>query len=185
MDGTKGRGVQFAAAAVLLAAALASAGFAANIKAVAGENIDFRQYKTYQWAPTKFLGKAGVEEDNPTLTPIIKAAVNKELTARGLREVTEGGDLEVVTLALQAYIPQLEAVLFPMGMDGMYYATPIATMGRYNREGTFAINLIDLHAKKSAWAGMITQSIDNKPGAGAKKIPGATEKLFQKFPIKK
>jgi len=158
--------------------------FAGKVKTFVSETTDFASYKTYQWLPTKALTKTGIVEDDPTITPIIKAAVNRELAARGLKEVSQGGDLQIVTCALHSYVPQLEALIFP-GYLAMDYATPIASMGRYNREGTLAINLIDTRTKKSAWAAMVTESIDNKPGAGAKKIPKATEKLFSKFPIKK
>ena len=185
MRAINGRSVYRSILLAFLAAALVRNGVAGKIKVVAADNVDFASYRTYQWVPPKVLGKAGIVENDPTLAPVIKAAVNRELTAPGLKEVASGGDLEVVTLALHAYIPQLEAMLFPMGMAGLDYATPIATMGRYNREGTFAVNLIDMRTNQSAWAGMITESIANKPAAGAKKIPGAAERLFKKYPVKK
>ena len=100
------------------------------------------------------------------------------------RSVAEGGDLEVITRALNTYVPQLEAFIFPVGVP-YDYSSPLAAVGRYNREGTLAISLVDSHTKKSAWAGMITETIDDKPGAGARKIPKATETLFKKFPVKK
>jgi len=78
---------------------------------------------------------------------------------RGLKEVAEGGDLQVATGILTTSIPQVEAVIF--GGPANIYATPIATMGRYNREGTLVVNLIDTRTKKSAWIGMVTESIDN------------------------
>jgi hypothetical protein len=58
-------------------------------------------------------------------------------------------------------------------------------MGRYNREGTLVVNLIDTRTKKSAWVGMVQESIDNKPGAGRKKLPSAAAKLFKKYPSTK
>src|SRR6185295_17506319 len=103
---------------------------------------------------------------------------------RGLKEVTEGGDLQVATCALNGHVPQLEAYIFPQGTP-YDYVQPIAAVGRYNREGTLAISLIDTRTKKSAWAGLITESIDDKPGGGIKKIPKATETLFKKYPAKK
>jgi hypothetical protein len=48
-----------------------------------------------------------------------------------------------------------------------------------------AVNLIDTRTKQSVWMGLVTESIDNRPGGGAKKIPKATEKLFKKYPVKK
>ncbi len=173
-----------AGAVSLLCASILDPCFAGKIKTFVGSNVDFASYKTYQWLPTKVLGSTGVVEDDPTLSPIIRSAVNRELTARGLKEVPEGGDLQVVTFALNAYIPQLEAYIFPTGVP-YDYPIQVAAMGRYNREGTLAINLIDSRTKKSAWAGMITESIANKPNAGAKKIPKATETLFKKYPVKK
>jgi len=169
---------------MLLGAALLTPCFAGKVKTFVNENVDFASYKTYQWLPTRVLAKTGIVEDDPAISPIIKAAVNRELTARGLKEVAEGGDLQVITCALNTYIPQLDAYIFPVGVP-YDYPTPLAAMGRYNREGTLAISLIDRNTKKSAWAGMITESIDNKPGAGARKIPKATETLFKKYPVKK
>jgi Domain of unknown function (DUF4136) len=62
---------------------------------------------------------------------------------------------------------------------------PLATTGRYNREGTLAVNLIDSHTNKSVWAGVVTENIDNKPGAGVKKISKAATALFKRYPVKK
>jgi hypothetical protein len=101
-----------------------------------------------------------------------------------LTEAAEGSDLEVITCALNTYVPQLEAFIFPAGVP-YDYPSPLSAVGRYNREGTLAISLVDSHTKKSVWAGIITETIDNKPGAGARKIPKATETLFRKFPLKK
>jgi len=170
-------------AVFLISIALAPC-YAGKVQTYASPSVDFASYKTYQWVPTKVLGKSGIVEDDPTFTPVIKEAVNRELTARGMKEVPDGGDLEVVTLALGTSIPQLEALIFPIGVT-YDYPEPMATIGRYNREGTFAINLIDRKTKKSAWAGMIKETINTNPGAGVKKIPKATESLFKKYPIKK
>jgi len=172
------------AATLLIGGLLAAPGLARKVKTAAGEHIDFTAYKTYQWLPTKSLTSTGTVENDPRVTPAIKDAVNRELTARGLREVAEGGDLQVATFAMTVPVPQLEAVLFP-GNVAMDFATPIATMGRWNKEGTLAINLIDARTGKSAWVGLVTDSIDTKPGSGLGKIPGATQAMFNKYPIKK
>jgi len=171
-------------AMAMMCAALCTPRLAGKVMVFAGPGADFSSYKTYQWLPTRVLTKTGLVEDDPVLTPIIKAAVNRELAARGLKEVAEGADLEVSTCAATTYVPQLEALLFPTGYWWDYQVSP-APIGRYNREGAYAINLIDVRRKKAAWTAIITQAIDNKPGAGAKKIPKATETLFKKYPVKK
>lgn len=163
---------------------LVNSGFARKIKTSVGPNADFPSYRTYQWLPTKALTSSGIVENDPILTPAIQAAVNTELVARGLQEVAKGGDLLVATLVLNSYFPQLEAVVFANNLP-FNYGTPIATMGRYNKEGTLAINLIDTRMNKYAWAGLVTDSISNKAGSGIGKLPGAAAALFSRYPVKK
>jgi hypothetical protein len=175
---------RLALAAICVLAALPPPCYGRKIKTNASKNADFASYKTYHWLPVKTLAKTGVVEDDAAIAPIIREAVNKELAALGLTEVKQGGDLEVATFASTTFVPQLEAVIFPGG-QALDFETPIATMGRYNKEGTFAINLIDTKSKRSVWAGMATDSITNKPGAGLKKLPSATAAMFSKYPTKK
>ena len=165
---------------VLWTGLLADRSFAAKIRTQAMPGAEFARYKTYQWLPPKVLTKSGVVENHAVLAPAMKEAIGRQLAAHGLTEVAQGGDLEVSALALTASIPQLEAVVF--GGSDMMYATPIATMGRYNKEGTLVVNLIDTRSKKPAWVGMVQDSLDNKEGSGLKKLPAASEKLFKKYP---
>ena len=167
----------------LAAGVLVAPAHAGKVRAESTKGADFAGYKTFRWLPTRVLKSSGVVEDDPVLGPAIRDAVNQQLLKRGYREVTEGGDLLVSAGVLTSYIPQLEAVIFA-GPQNLTYATPIATMGRYNKEGTLIVNLIDSKTKKSAWIGMIQESIDNKQGAGQKKLPSAAAKLFKKYPVK-
>src|SRR5436309_12166571 len=96
-------------AACLLCVSMAPPGFARKVKTVAGVHATFATYRTYEWLPVKTLGKAGIVEDDTTVAPIIRKAVNTELAALGLVEVKEGGDLQVAAFASTASIPQLEA----------------------------------------------------------------------------
>src|SRR5215470_8853634 len=122
--------------------------YAGKVRAETLPGADFASYKTYRWLPPKVLTKTGVVENDPVLGPAIKDAVNLQLARRGLKEVSEGGDLEVSAGVLTHSIPQLEAVMFA-GPSDLMYATPVATMGRYNREGTLIVNLIDTRTKQS------------------------------------
>lgn len=159
-----------------------SVSYGGDLKTYPSKEANFSQYKTYRLAPPKFLAKTGVVEDDPVVAPLIKEAVNRYLPLKGLTEVTEGGDLEVQTVALTDAIPQLEAAYFAGGLD-MAFATPIATMGRYNRRGTLVINLIDTRTKKSAWMGIATESLGN-PGQekNKKKVDKAAQRMLKKYP---
>ena len=158
--------------------------YAGKVQSWIGKDADFTRYKTYQWLPVRVLTKTGVIEDDEVAAPLIRQAVNRQLALRGLKEVKEAGDLQISAAALSESIPQLEAVILPAGFASLDYAQPIATIGRYNREGTLAINLIITGTKTSAWFGLAKESIDNKPGAGLKKIDKAAASLFKKYPGK-
>jgi len=173
----------FAVVLLIAAGPLAERCLAGKVRVEIGTGADFARYKTYQWLPTKILASSGVVENDPTVGPAMKAAINKQLAEKGLREVAEGGDLQVSALALREAIPQLEAVVF--GGPDMMYAEPIATMGRYNHEGTLVVNLIDTKTKKSAFLGMAKETIDRGEGTGLKKLPAAASKLFKKYPSPK
>ncbi len=155
---------------------------AGKVQSWVGKDADFGRYKTYEWLPVRVLTKTGVVEDDKDAAPVIREAVNRQLALKGLREVDKGGDLQVSAGALTASIPQLEAVFLPPGFNGMIYAQPIATIGRYNKEGTLIVNLIIAGTTKFAWLAIGKENIDNKPGAGLKKIDKAAANMFKKYP---
>jgi hypothetical protein len=154
--------------------------FAGKVQTWMEKGADFSQYKTYRWLPPKLLTRTGVVENDPVIAALIKDAVGRELGRKGLTEVSEGGDLEISTLALAESIPQLEALIFTGAPPD--FTSPIGTVGRYNREGTLVVNLISTRTQKSAWCGMARETLDSKPGSGRKKIGPAAAKLFKKYP---
>ena len=168
-------------------ALVATACWGGEVKAFASGSADFSRYKTYQWLPSKALTKAGIIENEPTVGPIVEKAVKGELAKKGLTEVSEGGDLQVATLVLAESVPQLEAVLFgslELAPGTAWGMSPIGTIGRYNRQGSLAVNLIDPHTNKGVWAGIATRSI-GKPSQNARNIEKAAEELFKKYPSRR
>jgi hypothetical protein len=155
--------------------------FGGKVKTLSGKDADFASYKTYEWLPTKIRTGAGIVENDPEVTPLIKQAVNEQLAKKGLREVPSGGDLQVATLILTESVPQVEALVFSTGTQPNW-GTAVTTVGRYNREGSLFVNLIDTKTKLSAWVGMATESLPDKQGSGKKKIATAAEKMFKKYP---
>ncbi len=159
---------------------------AQKVKIVTAKDADFAHYTTYQWLPPRVLAKTGIEENHP-YNPILKAVVGNQLAQQGLKEVAEGGDLLIEAYVSTASVPQQEAVLFGEGYN-FDYGTVVASMGRYNREGTLFLNLIDRRKKKSAWAGMTTQNLSRgtlSPDAARSKLETAAKAIFKKYPAKK
>jgi hypothetical protein len=84
-------------------------------------------------------------------------------------------------------VPQLEALIYTID-PFMLYGAPIATVGRYNRQGTLLLNLIDRRTKKSAWIGMVTDSLPTgilEPEQVRARLDKAARNIFAKYPVKK
>src|SRR3954468_21687243 len=126
----------------------------AEVKAFGAKDADYSRYKTYKWLPSKVLAQTGVVEGDDVVAPMIARAVKSELAKKGFTEVKEGADLEVVTWGLRHSTPQLEAMIFSYVEGSQWGSSAIATMGRYNKEGTLVVNLVDPKTNKSVWAGM-------------------------------
>jgi hypothetical protein len=154
---------------------------AGDVKTAVAQGVDFSRYKTYHLLPTKFLTKSGVVDGDDRVQPMIAKSVNEQLAKKGFSQVSQGGDVEVVTWALSESVPQLEAVLFaPYGTID-WGTAPISTVGRYNRQGTLAVNLIDVKTNKSIWAGMVTRAL-GRPSQLDRDIDKGASDLFKKFP---
>jgi hypothetical protein len=171
---------------LVLVALLLPAAFAGKVKSQVGKEAEFTRYKTYKWLPPKVLTKMGIVENHPA-NPMLKEVFASLLASKGLKEVPEGADLEIQVAALNESVPQLEAVVM-FGGYYLMYDTAIATMGRYNKEGTLLINMIDIQKKKSAWAAVVTESIPTKPMDEKQlreKVEKAAKKIFEKYPAAK
>lgn len=140
----------------------------------------FSEYKTYEWLPPRILTRSGLIENDDTISPVVRRALDRELAKQGLMQVAEGADLQVSTLAFRESIPQVEALVYPGGIPGTV-GMPITIVGRYNHQGTLVINLIDTATKKSAWAALATDSL-GKPDQLESKVNKAVANMFKKYP---
>jgi hypothetical protein len=163
--------------------------FAGKVKAYAGRDIDLTRYKTYEWFPPRVLTKAGVVEDHPA-NPILKEEVGRQLSQRGLNEVADGAELQIQIWVLTQSVPQIEAVILAAAPGGDVFSTgaPLATVGRYNREGSLYVSLIDRQTKAGVWLGMATDSLPNgtiDEDEIRAKVNKAATNIFKKYPVKK
>lgn len=172
--------------AFLLLTALAAAPVSAQkLRSVqTSKSADYSSYKTFTFLPVKTMESSGVVEDNPRIAPVVKEAIAAQLTAKGLKQVPSGGDLEINVYITRYSSPHLEALTFA-GPPDVTYAVggPITTTARYNEEGTMVVNLIDVKSRKSAFFAMATSTLKrDKPAYD--KIQSASEKMFQHYPAK-
>ena len=111
----------------------------------------------------------------------MNAAIRKELNAKGLKEVTESPDLDVSAGALVEASAQLEAIVYNFNMDATFGTSPLYTIGRYNKEGTLIVNLIDPRVKKSVWVGFAKRALGRESSREGD-VNKAAQALFKKYP---
>ena len=153
---------------------------AGDVKTFAEKDVDLSTSKTYRLLPTRVLTVNGVIEDDPEISPLIVAALRKQLSQKGLTEVSEAADLEVAAGGLAVSIPQIEAFLLTP-LNTVSWDSPIATLGRYNKEGTLIVNLIDARTSRSVWLGVAKRAL-GKPSSLSRDIDRAAEAMFKKYP---
>jgi Domain of unknown function (DUF4136) len=177
------RTVHVLAAGIVLSISTLAPAIAGDVRTFPAKGIDLATYRTYRLLPPRVLTKTGLHDDEPTVGPLIRTALSRELAGRGLVERPEGADLEVASAATAVSIPQIEALIYSWVGDGtsVIGTTPIATVGRYNKEGTLYVNLIDPRTQKSVWLGISTRAL-GKPDNFEGDINKATQALFKKYP---
>ena len=159
---------------------------AGDVRTFPIKGVDLAAYRTYRLLPPKILTKTGLHEDEPTVGPLIREALARELAVKGLIAVSEGADLEVASAATAVSIPQIEALVYNWIADGTSNigTAPLATLGRYNKEGTLYVNLIDPRTNRSVWLGISTRAL-GKPTNFEHDINKAAQALFKKYPAVK
>ena len=159
---------------------------AGDVKVFPVPKTDYAAYKTYNWLPPRLLTASGLVEDDPTIAPLIKKAVNRELAKKGFTEVPSGGSVQIVSIGMSTGTLMLDGFLATYGFDAYWGVTTanITPVTSYNREGTLAVALIDPKTKKGIWCGMATEAL-GRPGRTEKAIDSAAERMFKKYPPKK
>jgi hypothetical protein len=170
-----------------------------EIKTNQDPDANFAAIKTYAWLPPMPIVKHVASEDltNPTLSqealgPAIVAAVDRQLTARGLTQADrETADVHV------AYFAAL-TVGFSQTYLGEYYGyvtgwpSPIApglapsTSSNIYEKGTLIIDIVQRASKRAIWRGAAGTRIaqERTLEERIKRLNEGTERIFQKFPIK-
>ena len=192
------RAVSAAAIGVLLTAGIVGAQ-KLQIKTNQDPDADFGAIRTYAWLPPAPIVQnvASADVSNPTLSqealgPAIVAAVDRQLTARGLKQVDrETADVHV------AYFAAL-TVGFNQTYLGEYYGyvtgwgSPIApglapsTSSTVYEKGTLVIDIVQRASNRAIWRGAAVTRIaqERTLDERIKRLNEGTERIFQKFPIR-
>src|SRR6185369_15429704 len=163
---------------IILAAAILfcsmSPVFAQKVKVDVDTTTNFSTYKTFAWAD-------GMVARNPLITQAIIAAVESELTARGLTKVAANPDLKVAVVAagmdIQAVGPTWNNVNYATWGG---YTNPAALMNVTT--GTMLIDLVDTKKDISVFRGVAKETLNRSPSADITGDAKSVEKLIKKYP---
>jgi hypothetical protein len=175
-------GIASAAVVLLL---LAHQSLLAKVEVYPGKTSP-SDYKTFKWTRMRtFTVQAGFSEDDPVVIPAIKKAISAQLVKAGMVEVAENPDIELYSMAMGQSVPNVDFMVMGMTptVNSQAAYSPgfrTFTMGRYNKEGTLALHLVDSKTNKSVWLGIVTKAIKN-PNNLEGDINKAVDELFKKF----
>ena len=146
-------------------------------------NANFSQYRTFTWIRPPHY------RSDPFMDQHIMDAVNAQLTAKGWRYVTEGGDVGVVAHVATREEHSLETFYdgFGGGWGWRHWGGGFGeaiTMDHPLEVGTLVVDLFDTRTKQLIWRGEATESLSEKPDKDVKKLNKAVDKLFRDFPPK-
>ena len=148
----------------------------AIIKADYDQEIDFANYKSFDWMARP--QKKGVDPfvENTLLEKRIKNAANTELTAKGYqRQTTADPDLMVVYYV--GVKGKLDVRAYGYGYWGGFYGPDVR---QYN-EGTLILDFVDPESNELVWRGWYAGAIKGR-AIREKEIHRAVRHILEKFP---
>lgn len=169
---------------VLAIAFLSTVAHAQKTSAAHDQNINFANYKTFMLSETH-----GAR--NPFVNQMIIAAVEHELTAKGLVKVDANPDLKVVYLAATGFNLQVASVSFGYTVNPVYSGLVPAGSATWDvTTGTLLVDLIDGKTDRIVFRGtaedVLQRAPSNDPAADAKlvskQVNKAIAKIFKKYP---
>ena len=134
---------------------------------------DFSGYKTYAWGDCRVEG-------NPLVQERIISALEKQLSARGLKRVEGEADIRVVYHGSTRQDMSGDLWGYGPGPDWNAAGT---TVGTYPI-GTLVVDLLDAGSRRLVWRGVAGDTLSDDPVKHEKTINKAAEKMFARYPVK-
>ena len=171
-----------------------------EIKTNKDETADFSAVRTYAWLPPAPVVQNTAPDSlrNPTLSqealgPAITAAVDRELTARGLVQAApDVADVHVAYFAAlgmgfsQTYLGEYYGYITGWGAPVALGAAPSTSTTIYEK-GTVLVDVVNRSAKRVIWRGTAVTRIEHEHTLDKRvaRINDGVERMFRDFPIRR
>jgi hypothetical protein len=170
---------------LIVIALLVSSAFTVNaqkVKVSSNPACDFSKYKTYTWDQGTLA--------NPLIKQYIVAAVDKELTAKGLRKVANDPDMILTTLTATESDLTTTSPSWAPALNSIATGIPASSQAWAVTKGTLMIDISDAKTKDGIWRGTASHTLEDGPTGNSvkdakaveKPINKAVQKMFKKFP---
>lgn len=166
---------------IAMAFALTTLSFAQAIRTDYDRKTNFSQYKTFSFEK--------IQTKDPLLVDRVTSAVSAALSAKGLTQVTSGGDISIVAITMTRKQQTLNTFYDNFGGgwgwrgsdEGFGEAT--TTTDTY-RVGTLVVDLFDTKSKQLVWRGSESNAVSNNSSKNIKNLDKGVAKLFKGYPPK-
>jgi hypothetical protein len=155
----------------------ATVAFADKVTFDYDHSVNFSKYRTFMWIQEP-------QTKDPFMKDRIIQSINLQLSARGLRQVSDGADL-----ALGANLATEEKhtwETYYTGSDGWGWGWGgggwATTTERTYLEGTLTVDIFDAQNKKVVWQGIAVDTLSHKPEKRTREFDKEVAKMFRGFP---
>ncbi len=159
---------------------------AQKIKVEYDKSFDFSKYKT-------FAMDVYQESAKPMLRLAILAAVQDDLTKRGVKQVADNPDLYVQVYGATDtdftthYHDPIYGGTIPSINSGimLWHNIPGTNTTVIISKGELVVDLIDARQKQLVWRGVAKQKLSDQREKLLDQVNTAVEKMFEQYPVKK
>jgi Domain of unknown function (DUF4136) len=168
----------------LLIVFIAAVAQAQKIKVEYDKSLDFSKFKTYAIDPKDNAAR-------PMLRLAIQAAVQDDLTKRGLTKVADNPDLYVQmygSIDTDSAVNYMDPI-YGSGIPPINYGITMWSMipGSVTtvvvHKGELVVDVIDAKQKKLIWRGISTQKLSEQRDKLMDQVNTAVEKMFKQYPV--
>jgi hypothetical protein len=150
------------------------------------KSADFSSFETFAWHE----GQQTIKEEDPLGHQRVMDAVDREMSAKGLRKVSSSPDVYVTYNAEDNEQVRMDTTHMDYGFGDDWYWGGGMGMGssttqvRTYLEGTLVVDIWDAKKKQLVWRGIGTETVSDNPESNAKKIDKVVADMFKRYPPK-
>ncbi len=168
----------------LMISLMCAAAQAQKIKVEYDKSIDFSKFKTYAIDPQEASAK-------PMLRLAIQAAVQDDLSKRGLTKVDSNPDLYVQMYGATDHEATFHYFdpIYGSGIPPLTYGINMWYNSRNDttvvvQKGELVVDVIDAKQKKLIWRGIAKEKLSDQRSKLLDQVNTAVEKMFKQYPVK-